>query len=147
MELDDPQVLIAMVVGGLLTVVGVIGLILQPFRGFLFGLFGVNLLHNLIHLVTGLLGVGAAYAATGRYAREYNVSMSIIYFLVFIGGMAIPLVITVLNANIADNALHFILAFALAVVAFGVTGDESDDWDGVDAEVDVDTGFDGGGGE
>jgi hypothetical protein len=52
---DRPQVLTALVVGGALTLVGVLGFLLVPDEGLLFGLFGVNTLHNALHLLTGLL--------------------------------------------------------------------------------------------
>jgi hypothetical protein len=38
--------------------------------GYLFGLFPVNLVHNLFHLLIGLLGIGA-YFRYG-YARNYS---------------------------------------------------------------------------
>jgi hypothetical protein len=53
----------ALVAGVILTVIGILGFIpaLAP-NGDLFGLFAIDPVHNLVHLVSGLTGIGVALA-------------------------------------------------------------------------------------
>jgi hypothetical protein len=117
------QVTTALVVGGILTLVGVVGYVLQPDEGLLFGVFGVNALHNAVHVVTGFGGLAAGYAA--GWANEYNKYGGLAYLLVFaLGVVAFGFMEDPLNVNTADNLLHLGLAVVLAGVGFGV----SDRW-------------------
>ena len=55
-------------------------------KGFslLFGVFPTNLMHNLVHLLVGALGIAAA--TTGK-ARLYNKAFAISYAAIFIMGL------------------------------------------------------------
>ncbi|HHP7231171.1 MAG TPA: DUF4383 domain-containing protein [Xenococcaceae cyanobacterium] len=53
--------------------------------GLLFGLFPTNLMHNLVHLTVGLLGIAAASTPGG--ARLYNRSFAISYLLIAVMGL------------------------------------------------------------
>jgi hypothetical protein len=53
--------------------------------GYLFGLFPTNLLHNIVHIVVGSLGI-VAYTSSGG-ARLYNRGFAIAYALIAIMGL------------------------------------------------------------
>jgi hypothetical protein len=53
--------------------------------GYLFGLFPTNLLHNIVHIVVGSLGI-VAYTSSGG-ARLFNRSFAITYALIAIMGL------------------------------------------------------------
>lgn len=83
----------------------------------LLGLFQVSVLHNIVHLLFGVVGLIAARTATG--ARLYLLVGGIIYLVLFIYGLFtagmsgganfVPL-------NSADNVLHAFLAIAMIVL-------------------------------
>lgn len=115
------QVTTALVVGAIITLVGIVGFIQVPEEGLLFGIFGVNLLHNIVHFVTGLAGVVLAYLAAGRYADEYNRYGGLTYLLLVVLWFAVPTVmVDLLNKNLADLFLHLGLGLILVGVGFGI---------------------------
>jgi len=87
--------------------------------GMLLGIFQVSVLHNIVHLLFGVVGLLAANRASG--SRMYLVIGGIVYFVLWIYGLFtaghssganfVPL-------NNADNWLHLILA--IGMVALGV---------------------------
>ncbi len=76
--------------------------------GYLFGLFPTNLLHNIVHVIVGCLGI-VAYTTSGG-ARYFNRSFAIAYFLIAIMGL-LPLAKTtfglmpIFGNNVWFNAL------------------------------------------
>jgi hypothetical protein len=94
--------------------------------GFLTGgtllIFGINTVHNLVHLLSGVLGLAAGFSAGGQGARYYNRGFGIVYLLVTVLGFAAPaLAASLLAINAADNFLHLLLGLVLAGVGFGVS--------------------------
>ncbi len=63
-----PQQWLAQAVGVVLTLVGVAGFL----TGGTLVIFAVNPLHNIVHLLTGVLGLVAGFSAGGQWARPYN---------------------------------------------------------------------------
>jgi hypothetical protein len=92
--------------------------------GSLFGLFQVNVLHNLVHLAVGAAMIGAAIAG-GGVAKRANTLIGVVYLLLGVVGLFItgdhPANIIALNGP--DNGLH--LAVGAALVAIGVGTDRS----------------------
>ncbi|AEF39503.1 DUF4383 domain-containing protein [Hoyosella subflava] len=89
--------------------------------GALLGLFGVNVLHNIVHL---LVGVGLIVAATAgtRTAKAANVAVGATYLLVGVAGPIISAtVLNVLALNGPDHILH--LGSALALLGVGMLAD------------------------
>jgi hypothetical protein len=85
--------------------------------GELFGVFQVNVLHNVVHLVVGAVMVAAAIMGD-RTARNANATFGVVYLVLFALGLAVvdtPANVIALNG--ADNALH--LVFGLALTGFG----------------------------
>ncbi|HEV3472282.1 MAG TPA: DUF4383 domain-containing protein [Actinomycetota bacterium] len=112
----------ALVFGVAYLLVGILGLILAPDSGDeLFGVFRLNLLHNLAHLAIGgvLLIIGTRSHET---AKRVNVSVGIFYGLLALLGIANVLVGDLLEANVADDFLH--LSTAVLAIFFGTTGAE-----------------------
>lgn len=120
-EIDrNPQTGTAIIVGGVLVFVGILGFVLVPGEGKLLGIFGVNPLHNLVHIATGLFGLGAGLLAGSRTAAAYNVSHALLYMVVFLLGVFTVVVLDLLNANTADNFLHFLIAAILGLIGITV---------------------------
>ena len=117
---EQPQVLTALVVGGVITLIGLLGFLLEPVEGQLFGVFGVNALHNVVHLLTGVAGLAGGYYAAGRLSDEYNKYGGLAYLLLVVLWLAIPAVMDdFLNVGLADTLLHLGLGAILAGVGFG----------------------------
>lgn len=85
----------------------------------LLGIFGINLIHNIVHL-----GVGAALlfgSASDSAARSVSIVIGVVYGLVAILGLLnVAFVVDPLSINFADNLLH--LGTALLALYFGLAG-------------------------
>jgi hypothetical protein len=82
----------------------------------LLGLFGVNVVHNVLHMALGVAGI--ALSRTASAARTYLLAGGAAYLVLFIYGLAIDKG-TQWNfaaLNNADNWLHFILAVAMVTL-------------------------------
>lgn len=118
--------LVAAAFGAVFVIVGLLGFTVSGGHhiagadgGELLGLFGVNVLHNIVHLAAGAALIGAAVAGA-RAARLANQLFGIVYLAVGIAGIAVTGTdanILALNGN--DNALHLVLGAVLTVVGFG----------------------------
>jgi len=117
----SPAQMFALVFGVVYLLVGILGFILAPDEGDkLFGVFQVNLLHNIVHLAVGALFL-AGSAAHGR-AKQVNMLVGVVYGLVALLGFANILVEDLLDANAADDFLH--LASAVLALYFATAGAE-----------------------
>src|SRR5829696_10411393 len=74
---------VALVFGVSFLAVGVLGFVLNPTGGELLGIFAVNVLHNLVHLLFGIFGIAAAYVGRSRF---YLQGVGIIYLLLTVLG-------------------------------------------------------------
>ena len=104
---------LAQVVGVIFLIAGIAGFIpaLCP-NGLLLGLFAVNGMHNVVHILSGVLALAMSFG-TEATARNYFRIVGVVYALVTVlgfvagrGGMLMGM-----SMNMADNYLH--LAFAL----------------------------------
>ncbi len=121
--------LVATVFGAVYVLVGILGFFVHS-NGFaattggkLLGIFEVNPLHNVAHLLIGavLLGAGRSGAAA---ARAVNTTIGGAYLLLGVVGLFIlSSSANILALNAADNGLHF--ASALVLLAVGVTADKT----------------------
>lgn len=112
--------LYAQVLGAVLTLVGILGFVspLAP-NGNLLGIFAIDPLHNVIHLLSGVVGLAAATAASGRYARLYAGVFGAVYGLVtVVGFIQGTTVLGLINVNLADNLLHLAITAASLGVFF-----------------------------
>lgn len=114
---------VALVYGVVFLVVGVLGFIPGITVGgeYLLGIFGVNALHNVIHLLFGVLGIAAAL--TG-WSRPYLQGVGVIYLLLvvlgFIPGLYVghDMLLDLVHINLADNLLHLALGGVAAYFGF-----------------------------
>ncbi len=84
----------------------------------LLGIFQVSILHNIVHLLFGVVGLAAARTATG--ATYYLIIGGIVYFLLWIYGLVVDHEheANFVPVNDADNWLHLLLA--IGMVALGL---------------------------
>ena len=115
---DSPARMYALIIGGVLTLVGILGFITTTSfdgdaREALLG-FDVNGWHNLVHLASGLIGL-MAWRAGAAAARQYALGFGIVYLVVAIWGFAMgdgETLLGIIPVNTADNVLHLLIALA-----------------------------------
>ncbi|MGI8332494.1 DUF4383 domain-containing protein [Actinomadura scrupuli] len=86
----------------------------------LFGLFQVSVLHNIVHLLFGVVGLQLARTVAG--ARGFLIGGGIIYLILWIYGLAVgnDSRANFVPLNTADNWLHLVLG--VAMIALGIAG-------------------------
>ena len=89
-----------------------------PGHGYLLGLFHVNLLHNLVHLAFGAMGIMMARTAAGAvlYARIVAVSYGVLAVMGLIPGLNTLFGLVPIHG--ADVVLHLVIAAAAAYFGF-----------------------------
>ena len=114
MEGASPARLYATLVGGTLLIVGIIGFFYSASFGdpgtvdSVFGIFAVNAWHNIVHILTGALGLLVA----GYAAREYALGLGVVYLVVAAWGFIVgsgDSILGFLPVNTEDNVLHLVL--------------------------------------
>src|SRR5262249_1718061 len=103
--------LYAQVLGAVLLLVGILGFVpgLAP-DGNLLGIFAVDGTHNVIHLLSGAVGLAAGFAAGSRYARFYALVFGTVYAAVTIVGFVQgTTVLGIIPVNLSDNLLHTLI--------------------------------------
>jgi hypothetical protein len=120
-----PAQLYALLVGGTLLVAGIIGFFYSSDFGSpgevdaVFGILDVNGWHNVVHIVTGGLGL----LALGYAARAYAGGLGVVYLIVAIWGFIIgnhESILGFIPVNTEDNVLHLLLGLA-GVGAYAAT--------------------------
>jgi Domain of unknown function (DUF4383) len=119
----------AMVVGATFLLVGILGFIPgittnygdMTFAGHeseakLFGIFEVSILHNIVHLAFGVVGLAAARAAAS--AGWYLLIAGLVYAVLWIYGLVVDKGSSAnfVPLNTADDWLHFVLAVGMVVL-------------------------------
>lgn len=119
---QSPNQLFGYAFGAVYVLVGLVGFAVTPAVGLAATqgknliIFGVNPLHNLVHILVGILLFGAA-AAGASSSRAINLTVGTIYLLLgIVGFFAINHSYNILALNVPDNFLHL----ATAVGALGV---------------------------
>lgn len=107
------------VLGVVLTIVGIWGYLTggQP----ILGMFAVDGTHNLIHLVSGIVGILAALGGD-KYAQTYLQVFGVVYGIVFLLGLFTPgegKILGLFTANLADDILHLVIAVVALYGGFG----------------------------
>lgn len=115
---------VAMVLGALFLLLGILGLVApggmsmgaDPAPAMLFGMFPVNLLHSITHLVFGVWGLVAArsYARAKMYAQVGGV----IYLVLACLGFILPTTFGLMPIGGNNIWLHAVLGLVLAGVGF-----------------------------
>lgn len=105
--------------GWIFIVIGVLGFIPGiTSNGQLIGVFEVDGVHNIIHLITGILAVWLVKKGEDS-ARAYAKWFGIIYLIVTLWGFFVSdAVLGFINVDGADNVLHLIVALLFLWVGF-----------------------------
>lgn len=110
--------MVAMIGGAVLALVGLLGFVNNP----ILGLFHVNAVHNVVHLLSGIVLLGAAFMNNGANARITLLVLGVVYAIVAIAGFALPdTFVSILGGAVAadlmmDNVLHVLLAVVFIAV-------------------------------
>jgi hypothetical protein len=127
-----PASLYAGLIGGVLVIAGIIGFFYSSSFGSpgsvdaVLGVLDVNAWHNLVHLLSGALGVLAFMSGT-RASRTYALAFGAVYIVVAIWGFAIgggESILGFIPVNSEDNVLHAVLG--LLGVGAGLASPELD---------------------
>jgi hypothetical protein len=118
----------SMILGSIYLVGGVIGFIwtgLSPITGFssraMFGLFPLNVYHNIVHIGIGAFWLLGAFALTAAGNEGLNIAIGGVYVLAtVIGFMGYLPLLTIHAGNDPDNYLHLVTALATLVFGTGV---------------------------
>lgn len=117
--------LVAYVLGAVYLLLGLVGFAINSdfadknTNDKLLGLFEINGLHNVVHLLIGVALLAAARAGY-RAARSMNMAVGAVYLLVGIIGLFIlNSSANILSLNAADNALH--IGSAIVLLAVGLS--------------------------
>lgn len=119
MEGPSPARLYATLIGGALVVAGIIGFFYDASfdtgdslqADDVFGVLAVNGWHNIVHILTGALGLLVA----GYAARAYALGLGVVYLVVafagfaHVGGGDTDSILKLIPVNTEDNILHLVL--------------------------------------
>ncbi|MEK7509914.1 MAG: DUF4383 domain-containing protein [Patescibacteria group bacterium] len=115
---------LAWVFGIVLLLIGVLGFVPGiTTDSLLLGIFHVDMLHSIIHIVTGLAALAAAWGmySTRLYFQVFGVVYALVTVLGFVQGDS---VLGLFAVNMADNLLHLVIA-AVALWAGFVAKEEA----------------------
>lgn len=116
----SPAQLYALIFGAVLTVAGIIGFFYnsdftsdKSVRDAVFGILDVNGWHNVVHILTGVVGLVAA--GSYRSSRAYALGLGLIYIIVAIWGFILGSggsILSIIPVNTADDILHLLIGIA-----------------------------------
>ncbi len=120
MEQSSPARLYAGLVGATLVVAGIVGFFYSSDFGSpgdvdaVFGIFDVNGWHNVLHILTGVLGL-LAFGASAHAARQYALAFGAVYIVVAIWGFIVgngDAILSIIPVSTEDNVLHLLIGLA-----------------------------------
>ena len=109
-------------IGAVILVIGLIGYVpaLVP-DGKVLGLFLVDPFHNVVHILTGALGIVAGMMSGTKVARMYFQVFGVVYALVTVLGFTTGTgLLGLIPVNMADNLLHLVIAVGYLYLGFAV---------------------------
>jgi hypothetical protein len=116
----SPAQLYALIFGAVLTVAGIIGFFYnsdftsdKSVRDAVFGILDVNGWHNVVHILTGILGL--AVASSYASSRSYAFGLGVIYIVVAVWGFIVgsgDSILSIIPVNTEDNLLHVLIGVA-----------------------------------
>ena len=133
MERSSPSMLYAGVIGTVLVVAGIIGFFYnadfssdESLRDAMFGVFDVNGWLNLVHILTGVLGL-LAFRAGAHAARTYALGVGVAYLVVAAWGFVVgdgSSILSIVPVNTEDNVLHLLIGAAGVGAAYAAPAAE-----------------------
>jgi hypothetical protein len=111
---------IAWIFAGVFSLIGILGFVPGiTTDGYLLGIFEVDTLHNIIHLLSGIAAAFAAYTSMNA-SKIFFKTFGIIYGIVTIVGLIQgDTVLGLIGVNMADNLLHLIITASSLYLGFG----------------------------
>jgi uncharacterized protein DUF4383 len=113
------------VFGVVFVLVGVLGFIPNPIVGHsMDALFMTNTLHDIVHLLFGVVMIWAAVSAPEKASTVFKVSGAIYLLLAVLGFLMIPSggnLLGLVTMNMADHWLHVVLGVVILGAGFMVT--------------------------
>jgi len=114
----------AIIIGIVFLAVGILGFIPNPLVS-PDGIFAVNSMHNLVHLVSGVVILWGAYGFGAALGLKI---IGIVYAIVAILGFFMvgedQMLLGLIHVNEADKWLHVVLAVVILAAGFGLPDDE-----------------------
>ena len=112
---------IAMLVGWVLLVVGVLGFVpgITTTDGLLLGIFQVNGLHNIVHIATGLVALYLASKGEEGSQMFFKVFGVIYAIVAVLGFFSEGPILGLIAHNTADTWLHIVIAVVALYLGFG----------------------------
>lgn len=95
---------------------GGMAMTVEPTTGMLLGIFPVNLLHNIVHLLFGVWGLVASRTWTG--SKSYFTGAGIIYAVLTVVGFLSPTGFGLVPLGGNDIGLHVVLAVVMLAIGF-----------------------------
>ncbi|MET1043955.1 MAG: DUF4383 domain-containing protein [Microbacteriaceae bacterium] len=122
---SSPNRLVATIFGAVYLVVGLLGFLatgrvafVGPDGALLLGIFEVNPLHNIAHLIIGAALLTAGLTSV-RASKSANITVGVIYLLLgIVGFFIVDTPANILALNTADHFLHLVSAIVLLAVGF-----------------------------
>jgi hypothetical protein len=115
---------LVMILGVVFVIIGLLGFFMDSP---LLGLFEVDTVHNVVHLLSGVIAIAAAAmgeSAAKTYAKVFGLVYALVTVLGFVMGTDEKLLgLMVINAN--DNYLHLLLAVILLYLGFSKSSQQS----------------------
>lgn len=117
-----PNRIVALILGIVLALIGFVGFLVAPTmaKGTVMG-FDVDLIENLLHLLSGVLAIAAVLMA---WPRRYNQIFGIIYLLLGIAGVFYPafyfhnMLLGLMHANAMEHVLHILVGIVATAAGF-----------------------------
>lgn len=124
-----PVQTVALIVGAVFLLVGILGFIpgiTSNYGAMLFasdqsdalllGVFQVSILHNIVHLLFGVVGLSVARSFSG--AKNYLIGGGVIYLVLWLYGLLVgkESAANFVPLNTADDWLHFVLGVGMIVL-------------------------------
>jgi hypothetical protein len=89
---------------------------MDPTTGMVLGIFPVNLLHNIVHLLFGIWGLAASRSGAG--SKSFFTGAGVIYAILTVCGFVSPTGFGLVPLGGPDIWLHAVLAIALLGIGF-----------------------------
>ena len=115
---------VALIFGIVFILVGILGFVTpggmsmeaDPAPGHILGLFGINLLHNVVHLLIGVWGIVASRTWGG--AKAFMQIGGVLYLVLAALGFVIPSTFGLIPIGGNDIYLHAVLGLIMAGIGF-----------------------------